>query len=280
MTCSSVLPIQSVWLRPPGTPSLLSLQEAGWKTPICLDELHQEFNTYHQLLQSLGIEVNLVPSSPNPDSIYLYDVLLSTPWGFVILQSRKKNRTTESTELRNFIEKNNLPILGNIKGNGYIDGGDLFWIHPHLLAMGLSWRSNIEGAKQLRKLLSPYQIQVEAYDLPNLYGQSVCLHLMSLVSPIHQNLALVCETALPIRLHQALEQHGYTLLSVPPEEWESLGSNVLALGHRRVISLAGNPQTKKRLQKAGIEVIEFHGPNLCLAGTGGPTCLTMVYRRA
>ena len=239
-----------------------------------------EFDSYHQLLLSLGIEVTLLPSSSNPDAIYLYDVLLSTPWGFVILKSAKKNRRQESTELRQVLETNNLPILGSIEGKGCIDGGDLFWIHPHLLAMGLSWRSNIEGAKQLQALLAPYQIHVETYDLPNLYGQSVCLHLMSLVSPIHQKLALVCETALPIRLHQALEEHGYSLLSVPPEEWDSLGSNVLALGHHRVISLAGNPQTTTKLRQEGIEVIEFHAPNLCLAGTGGPTCLTMVHRRA
>ena len=280
MICSSVLPIQSVWLRPPGNPSVLALQEAGWNLPVSIEDLQHEFNRYHQLLCSLGIEVTLVPSSNNPDAIYLYDVLLSTPWGFVILQSQKKNRRQESEDLSLFIKKHHLPILGRIQGEGYIDGGDLFWMTPQCLAMGLSWRSNMEGAKQLRTLLAPYNIHVQTYDLPNLYGKSVCLHLMSLVSPILPNLALVCQHALPIRLQQDLENLGYTLLPVHPEEWDSLGSNVLSLGNHRVISLAGNPKTTQQLRQNAIEVLEFHAPNLCLAGTGGPTCLTMVYIRA
>jgi len=241
--------------------------------------MHQEFLDYQNLIASFHIDIDIVPPSNNPDAIYLYDVLLPTPWGFIILQSQKPNRIHEATELKSFMQNKQHTILGQIQGEGYIDGGDIFWLSPTCLAMGLSWRSNQQGAAQLQALLTPFGIEVRCYDIPNLYGESICLHLMSLVSLIRSDLAVVCKEALPIRLYQDLSSFGYQLLSVPQDEWDSLGCNVLSLGNDRAISLAGNPKTAKALRSSGIELYEFQGPNICRAGTGGPTCLTMVRHR-
>ena len=284
--CSSTSTIQNVWLRSPPISSIKQREQANW-FPIHEEQMQNEFLLYQQLLIDNGINVTILPPGDNPDSIYLYDSMLHTPWGIIIYQSCKANRTRESNEIRAYItETTDIPILGQITFPGHIDGGDVFWLSPTCLAVGLSWRTNLLGANQLQAYLSPFGIEVRCYDVPDLFGENVCLHLMSLVSPIREDLALVYEPALPIRLRQDLHHFGYKLISVPISEWDSatcfprLASNVLAIGDNRAISLAGNPITAQKIREHGITLIEFSAPNLCNAGTGGPTCLTSVVSRA
>lgn len=285
-SCSSTSKIQHVWLRTPCLSSVEQRVQAHW-FPINEEHLHEEFLAYHRLLCEKGIDVTILPSGTNPDSIYLYDTLLHTPWGIIIYQSCKSNRISESNEIQDYIlENTKTPILGKIRPPGYIDGGDVFWLSPTCLALGLSWRTNREGALQLQKFLAPFHIEVRCYDVPNLFGEQICLHLMSLVSPLRDDLALIYEPALPIRLHQDLRSFGYQLISVPESEWDTptsiprLATNVLALGEDQAISLSGNPITAKKMREHGILLTEISAPNLCNAGTGGPTCLTSVVSRA
>ena len=284
--CSSTSLLQEVWLRPPAASSPDQRKKAGWYT-VNEEKTQKEFQDYHQILIHNDITVRLLPPAIDPDSIYLYDNMLHTPWGIIIYQSQKANRIHESEEVTSFIRSHTkLSILGRINAPGYIDGGDVFWLTPQCLAFGLSWRSNREGALQLQALLRPFGIEVRCYDLPNMFGEHICLHLMSLISPLRTDLALIYEQGLPIRLQQDLQNEGYELIHVPSCEWDTssstprLASNVLALGKNRVISLSGNPITAQRIRDCGLTLIEFHAPNLCNAGTGGPTCLTSVVSRA
>jgi N-dimethylarginine dimethylaminohydrolase len=64
------------------------------------------------------------------------------------------------------------------------------------------------------------------------------------------------------------------LVDVPEEEYATLGCNVLAIAPRNVITAAGNPITRSRLESAGCRVAEFDGSEICMPGAGGPTCLT------
>lgn len=283
--CSSVSHLQKVWLRPPANPSQDELDQANWE-PIVIRTLHDEFHHYHQLLSDLHIDVVLLPPAQNPDGIYLYDTMLHTKWGVIVFQSPKKNRIPESEEILAYLQEHNISILGRIGGSGTIDGGDVCWLSPTCLVVGISWRSNREGAHQLRYMLSPFGIEVRMYDIPNLFGSQVCLHLMSLISPLRPDLALVYPQALPTRLYQDLLSDGYTLIAVPEEEWDipnqpsRLATNVLSLGQNRAISVAGNPITAQRIREQGFTLFELDAPNLCNAGTGGPTCLTVAVYRA
>lgn len=284
--CSSTSKILHVWLRPPPPSSVEQRNHAHW-LPIDEELLQLEFLNYQQLLIENKIDVTVLPHGTNPDSVYLYDTLLHTPWGVIIYQSRKPNRTTESNEIRAYItEKTRLTILGQITSPGYVDGGDIFWLTPQCLALGLSWRTNKQGAKQLKDHLAPFGIEVRCYDLPDLFGEDICLHLMSLVSLLRDDLALVYAPAVPIRLRQDLRDLGYNIISIPTSEWDTatcfprLATNALSLGDNRVISLSGNPITAKKIRDHGIVLTEFSAPNLCNAGMGGPTCLTSVVSRA
>ena len=76
-------------------------------------------------------------------------------------------------------------------------------------------------------------------------------------------------------LAQLLAERGIEIVPVPEEEFESMGTNVLALAPRVALALEGNPVTRERLVAAGVEVLVYEGRELSLKGDGGPTCLTM-----
>ena len=271
MKHSSTSPLKQVWQRPPGNFQPQQYQGAGW-SPTKNQDVQDQFQEFVKIFHKQNIEVVILPTAKDPDGIYVYDTFMHTKWGLILFQSPKPNRVHETKELASFFSKH--IILGKITTPGSIDGGDVFWLDSQTLAVGMSWRSNREGFMQLKTLLSPYNINVEAFDLPNLFGPQECLHLMSVISPIREDLALIYPSALPIRLYQELIRRDIHCICVPEEEFHTLGSNVLALGDNKAISVGGNPCTAKALRAHGIELFELYAPDLCIAGTGGPTCLT------
>jgi N-dimethylarginine dimethylaminohydrolase len=78
---------------------------------------------------------------------------------------------------------------------------------------------------------------------------------------------------------ELLEERGVELVEVPDEEFESIGCNVLALGPRKALALEGNPETKRRMEAAGVDVRTYTGEELSRKGEGGPTCLTLPLQR-
>jgi len=106
------------------------------------------------------------------------------------------------------------------------------------------------------------------------------MHLMSLISPVDRDLAVVYSRLLPVPFRQLLLDRGYRLVEVPDEEFDSMGCNVLALSPGRCVMISGNPQTRGALEHAGVEVIEYAGTEISVKGAGGPTCLTRPLVRA
>jgi N-dimethylarginine dimethylaminohydrolase len=102
---------------------------------------------------------------------------------------------------------------------------------------------------------------------------------MSIVSPVDRDLAVVYAPLLPIPFRETLLDRGYTLVDVPDEEFASMGANVLAIAPRRGIALDGNPETRRRLERAGADVLVYDGTEISMKGGGGPTCLTRPIER-
>jgi N-dimethylarginine dimethylaminohydrolase len=167
-----------------------------------------------------------------------------------------------------------IPIIGAISGDGQVEGGDVVWIDRRTLAVGRGYRTNDEGIRQLRTLLGGCIDELIVVPLPHWRGPGDVFHLMSIISPIDHNLALVYSPLLAVPFRETLLERGYELVEVPDSEFESMGCNVLALALRKCIVLAGNPQTKSRLEQAGVEICEYEGLEISLKGGGGPTCLT------
>ncbi len=177
-------------------------------------------------------------------------------------------------------EELGVAIVGELSGPATAEGGDLCWLDPSTLLAGRGYRTNDEGIAQLRALVTPLGIEVVAFDLPHLRGREACLHLLSLMSPLAPDLAVVYPRLMPVRLVELLLDRGVELVEVPDEEFNSMGANVLALAPRVALALDGNPETRRRMEAAGVDVRTYRGVEISRKGDGGPTCLTRPLVRA
>ena len=239
------------------------------------ESLH-EYEAFIDILKSHNIELYFLDGSNNNtiDSIYAHDPFIISNDGAIICNMGKNNRVSEIENIKIFLKNNDIPIIGEISAPGKLEGGDIVWIDKHNIAVGIGYRSNIEGAKQLGEILSGIVKNVISVPLPHWNGPSDCLHLMSNLSPIDSNLFLVYSRLLPVQFIQYLEESKIELIEVPFEEYETMACNVLAIAPREIIMLEGNPITKKLLEKQNVIVHTYKGSEISLKGSGGPTCLT------
>jgi N-dimethylarginine dimethylaminohydrolase len=172
-----------------------------------------------------------------------------------------------------------LPVAGAIRAPGTLEGGDVVWLGPRTIAVGRGYRTNDEGIAQLRGLLGETIDELIVVPLPHWRGPGDVFHLMSVLSPIDRDLAVVYPRLMPVPLIERLYQLGYELIEVPDDEFDSMGANVLAIAPRRAVMVGGNPRTRQRLESAGVEVLVYEGEEISLKGGGGPTCLTRPVRR-
>ena len=214
------------------------------------------------------------------DSIYCRDAAIATDHGIIICNMGKAARKTEPKAQQKVFEKHKFKILGTIVLPGTVEGGDVAWLDEKTLAVGHTYRTNENGIQQLKNLLNPFGIEIITVPLPHYRGPSDVFHLMSILSPVDKNLAVVYSPLMPIIFRNDLLNRGYELIEVPESEFDSMGCNVLAVAPRKCIMVKGNPITKSLLEKAGCEVFEYDGNEISVKGGGGPTCLTRPVWRA
>jgi N-dimethylarginine dimethylaminohydrolase len=240
-----------------------------------------EYKNFESLLQQYCDEIFYLPQDENVniDSIYCRDASIATNKGTIICNMGKAARMHEPYAEKKAFEANGIAVLGEIKAPGTVEGGDVAWLDEHTLAVGHTYRTNEEGIRQLTALLQPLNVEVITVPLPHYKGPSDVFHLMSILSPVDKDLAVVYSPLMPIAFRNLLLSRGYRLIEVPAEEFESMGCNVLALAPRVCLMVAGNPKTKDALEQAGCKVIVYQGEEISVKGGGGPTCLTRpVYR--
>jgi N-dimethylarginine dimethylaminohydrolase len=228
-------------------------------------------------LIALGVTVHeLAVETVSPDLVYAYDPALVTDRGAILLRSGKPTRRGEEDTQGAWFEGHGIPIVGHIEIPGTVDGGDVFWLRPDVVCIGRSLRTNRAGVEQLTAMLDG---EVHVFDVPYDAGPAECLHLLSVISPVADDLAVVERKRLPSGLFELLGDHGVDLVDVPDEEVDSLACNVLAIRPGLVVMLEGNDITRRRLEERDVEVHTFSGVEICWNGSGGPTCLTRpVYR--
>ena len=236
----------------------------------------KEYETFEGLLRTHGPEILHLPfdSSVNIDSIYCRDAAVSTDAGMVICNMGKPARQNEPEAERRAFEQTGLKVLGVITAPGTLEGGDTTWIDETTLAVGHSYRTNEEGIRQLTALLMPLRFDVITVPLPHYKGPSDVFHLMSILSPVDRDLAVVYSPLMPVQFRNNLIKRGFSFVEVPDDEFESMGCNVLAIAPRQCLMVKGNPKTRSRLEQAGCKVFEYEGAEISVKGGGGPTCLT------
>ncbi len=253
---------------------------AGWATPSA-ERLRAEHEAFVALLTDLGCDVELGAASPGQvDAVYTHDPVIMTPHGAIVLRMRKPARRDEPATITADLERMGVPILGTLTGDAVSDGGDKVWFDDRTLAIGRGYRTNDEAIRQIRDLLEPHGVEIAVYDTPHFRGPGEVLHLMSVISPVADDLAVVFAPLVPTRLMEFLADRGIACLSVDDEEFDRQGGNILAIRPGEVVIPAGNPKITTALAAAGCTVHEFAGDDLCIKGTGGPTCLTQPIWRA
>lgn len=276
---SMVTPLRRVAMRAPG--AILHADPSDWhyaKT-VNPDALEQQYRRFVDLVRAGGAEIVWIPDEVDDlaDSIFTFDPSFVVPGGTVLLRPGKPGRHDEVALHRAFYDDANIPIVGQIEAPGTIEGGDLLWLDPSTIAVGRGFRTNQAGIDQFRSIVAPVGIDVLVFDLPYHRGPDACLHLLSLVNPLDDDLALIHAPLLPAALHETLTERGIELLEAPPGEFAASGGlslNVLATAPRRCIAIAGFPATVAFMEEAGCTVETFEADELCLPCEGGPTCLT------
>lgn len=239
-----------------------------------LDALIRDHQIFVQLLRDLGCDVEVLPEAPGlADAIFTYDPAFVIPSGVIQLQGAKEARIKEPALLAGDLNALGVPTVGVLTGDATADGGDLFWLDEKTIGLGRTYRTNAEGEKQLRAIFAQDGIEVMTFHMPHALGPEFCLHMMSVISPVREDLAVVYEKEAPVTLLQELAQRGIKTVSVPDDEYLSLGCNVLTIRPGVVVMPDGNPVTAQRLRDAGVEVHTYPA-SVINRGEGGPTCLT------
>lgn len=235
-----------------------------------------EHDAFVNILRRAGADVvyHDCPQPGRADSIFVRDPAIVTDHGAVILSPGKDLRRGEEMDMADAFEELGIPILYRLHGDARAEGGDMFWLDQRTLAVGQGFRTNAEGLRQLHEALEPVGVTAIPVELPYFQGQDACLHLMSLISPVDRDLAVVYPPLMAVSFWQLLGQRGIQLIVVPDEEFLTMGTNVLALAPRTCLMLEGNPITRRRLEETGCEVLTYTGREVSLKAEGGPTCLT------
>jgi dimethylargininase len=272
--------LQRVLVRPPGPEAWAAWRAYGWRAQPDIARFSEEHEAFRAILSEFGAEVFVAetPGPANPDAIYVYDPALVADEGALLLRPGKEGRRGEVADMYADLTEAGVPVIGKLEHPATAEGGDTLWLDERTLLAGRGYRTNDEGIRQLAERLPA--VEVIAFDLPHLRGAGEVLHLMSLLSPLDRDLAVVYMPLLPVRLVELLAHRGIELVEVPDEEFETMGPNVLTLGPRIALALEGNDETRRRMERAGVDVRVYRGDEISRKGDGGPTCLTRPLLRA
>lgn len=271
---SMTAPLREVLVKRPGAAFGQAFDDPahGFLHAVDLDLAQREHDAFVDVLASLGPRVHVLDVEiASPDLTYTFDPLLVADGGAIPLRPGKPNRVPESAVLEAWTDAAGIPTLGRIEAPGTIEGGDTFWMRPDLLIIGRTLRTNSEGVRQLGDIVGG---EVRVFDVPYWRGPAELIHLLSVISPVADDLAVVFPPLLPVGLWELLGDLGIGMIDVPEEEFGTLGCNVLAVRPGVVILAEGNPATAAALAAAGCEVHTYPATEIGINGSGGPTCMT------
>jgi len=270
LVCS---PQTAGWSRPE---PIALWQELGFRHAPDFETAQSQHEGLRRELKAAGAAVVEMPPAPDLslDAVYAHDASLPTDYGLIVMRPGKANRMAEGPRHKSFCGTLDIPALGQITPPGTSEAGDIVWLDSNALLIGHGYRTNAEGIRQIRDLLAPKGVEVLSAPLPYGAGPSACLHLMSLISLLDEHTALVDLPWLAVETVELLKSRGFDFIEIDSSERDTLAGNVLALGDKRLLAIEENYKTNARLRQAGFDVRTFPGSELCINGSGGPTCLT------
>jgi dimethylargininase len=280
---SMVAPLRRVVVRTPDS-AFAEADPAAWhyRAPPDLTAAQAEHEALVAILQGAGAEIirHDVDLAGLADAIYVHDPVLVTDAGTLVLSMGKELRRGEEEPLAGTLTAAGVPVFGRLTGTARAEGGDLLWVDERTLAVGQGFRTNETALAQLQTLLAPLGVECVPVPLPVFDGREACLHLMSIISMLDDDLAVAYEPLLPVTFWRWLGERGIELVTVPEQEFASQGPNVLALAPRDCVVLEDNVRTAELLTAAGCRVRTYRGDEISHKAEGGATCLTRPVWRA
>jgi N-dimethylarginine dimethylaminohydrolase len=279
---SMVAPLRRVIVQQPAPPvSPDDWKAYGYTHQVDHGRTMAEFDAFCAILEGEGVDV--IRQEPDEagrlDSIFVYDTSILTDEGVVLAHPGKELRRVEVDYAQSLYQNLDVPVIGQIMGDGMLEGGDVFWLESGILAAGIGYRTNSTGIDQLSTFVRPVGVDVIRVDLPHWHGPDECLHLLSLISPVAERTAVVYSPLISTSFMQLLHALDWTLIEIPDEEFATQATNVLTLAPNRVLMLPENTGTIRLLEAAGVEVLTYEGVELSHNRQGGPTCLTKALLR-
>lgn len=275
-----VTPLARVMMHRPGE-AMANADPAVWNYGSALnaETLAQQHEALASIVEAAGAQIEWLPQEQDglADAVFTHDPSLVTKHGAILLNMGKPLRQAERVAHSAYYTQAQVPVLGEVTAPGTAEAGDCLWLDDATLAVGRGFRTNQAGIDQLSALLEPLGVSVLAFDLPVYKGEQACLHLMSIISLLAEDLALIYQPLMPASFYQLLQERGFELLAAPKEEFEAsngLNLNVLALSPRHGVMISGFPGTQALMESAGCRIETFDGAELCIKCEGGPTCLT------
>lgn len=275
-----VAPLRRVLVRRPSSVDLGRWREHGWVADPDAAMAAAQHEAFCEIVRDAGAEVLLAGADVggDPDAVYVCDPAIVSDRGAIVLRPGKAGRRVESGAIAEDLVAVGVPIAFEMSEPATAEGGDMMWLDERTLLVGRSYRTNDAGIEALREALPG--VQVLAFDLPRLKGPDACLHLLSLLSPLDDDLVVAFVPLMPIRLLELLAERDVAVVEVPDDEFDSMGPNVLALAPRVALAVDGNSETARRMERAGVDVTVYEGSDISHKGEGGPTCLTRSILRA
>ncbi len=277
-------PLRRVLVRRPGSEFENPEEYKKWGYPGKPDlaRAQDEHDRFVSILQREGVAVEYLeevhPGKREP--LFVHDSSIMTPAGAIMCRSGNPLRQGEEVYVAKKLASMEIPILFSVHGSATVDGGDTLWLDSDTFLVGHSYRTNHEAFRQISAVLEGFVTEkVIQISMPHYKGRGHVLHLMSVISPVDKDLAVVYPPLMPLSLVELLEARNIRMISVPEEEFDTLGSNVLAIAPRVVVIHSGNPVTKSMLEEHGCKVYEYEGEQISLIPSGGPTCLTRPLHR-
>ena len=236
----------------------------------------EEYAAFEKIIQDNVENVYFLPEDDRTglDSIYTHDPLKITKKGAIYFPMGKELRSREYLATQQYLESLGIPTLGVIQAPGKMEGGDVLWIDEKTVAIGLGYRTNTEGIRQFKELTKDIVDEYIIVPMPHGDGQDCCLHLMSIISFVDTDKAVVYSKYMPVFFREYLLNTGIQLIECGDQEYDYLGSNLLALAPGKCVMIKGCPEIQKKVEDAGVTVYTYAGHEMSYRGTGGPTCLT------
>lgn len=227
-------------------------------TTYSYDALLKQHQTYVETLRSLGLEVSVLDPLPGfPDAYFVEDTAIVAPEVAIITKPGAISRQGEEASIADALAV--YRPLAYIQSPGMLDGGDVLMVDRHFF-IGMSQRTNLDGATQLGQILEQYGYTWTTVPVPS------GLHLKSSVNYVGQQTLLLTE-----ELAERPEFKNFSTIIV--SKLEEYACNTLYVNDSLIMP-AGFPATRQQLETLNSPIIELDMSEVCKMD-GGLTCLSL-----